>query len=72
MTLDSVLTSVLLVLLCFHEYVWKEKQIECFLHYTALRKIDLFSGSVSPRASSSVRASVMYLKSMHEITCLGF
>ncbi len=79
MTLFSVLTSLLLALLRFHEYVWrrKEKHKESVaLPTLRWERRDFFTCTVrhkpvSPRASSSVSTSVMYRKSMHETIRLG-
>lgn len=76
-----MLTSLLLALLCFHEYVWmmkkKKKRVYCFYYAAQGFLFPHCTGHmyhhkpVSPRASSSVSTSVMYLKSIHETICLG-
>lgn len=67
-TLVSVLTSLLPAVSCFQKYVWMGKKKHLFL----CTQISNFDPKVaSPRASSSVRASVMYLKSMQDTICLG-
>lgn len=74
MTLVSVLTSLLLSLLCFYEYGWVRSRKSLLVSLKGLHPPNCTRHKpyfISPRASSSVSASVIYLKSMHDTICFG-